>query len=105
MKKSDYTLKSEFAKTCAEAYYCQYIDDDPVDGTPTVIFDRETEKFSWQSSETPLLSSEVKITTVEQGDYGCIDDDWDSKEVREVLVNIIMSDSITLGMVIRAISF
>lgn len=105
MKKSDYTLKREFANTCAEAYYCQHLDNDRVDGTPTVIFDRETEKFSWQSSETPLLSSEVKITTVEQGDYGCIDDTWSRKEVQEILVNIIMSDSITLGMVIRAISF
>lgn len=70
MEKNLTTLKSEFATTCAEAYVNQYMLDNKVSGTPTIVYDSNGQTFACQSSDMPLLDGEVEITTIDKGDYG-----------------------------------
>ena len=70
MEKNLTTLKSEFAKACAEAYVNQYMLDNKVSGTPVIVYDSNGQTFAFQSSGSPMLDSEVEITTIDKGDYG-----------------------------------
>lgn len=59
-----------FASAVADAYIHQYIEGDPVMGTPIVYYNRTTGEFGWCSSLTPLSDDEIKCETVEEGLYG-----------------------------------
>ena len=81
-----------FASAVADAYVNQYIEGDPVMGTPIVYYNRTTGGFGWCSSLTPLNDDEIKCGTVEEGMYGDTDGGTPD-EIRDAIEELIVMNT------------
>jgi len=68
---------SQLAETVADAYFSQYVNDDGVMNDPIIVFDTDTNRFSWQSSLTPLQDDEIQVDILAHGGFGDVEEGYD----------------------------
>lgn len=82
---------TDYARTTADAYAGQYLSDHRVMGQPTIVYNRTTCQFGWQSSLTPVGDDEVVVDTLEEGVFGETGDDPDV--ARAAITNLLLEQA------------